>query len=764
MGFPDDYSAGTWQITNMPGTPVLAQSVIDGMHRTVQIPGNRLIDDPSCFYDFEGKPVSVPATHNGQPRVPLGYCHALWDLENGNLVTDPAGTRLYRRDQDYTGKNNVLSSWHSVENLANEYDVKAAKSSTTWDKQILFEANKITDKMTRGVRFDNRVYLRDASGKMIMSTDPDDLNKPYLIATSAPYDNEIAETAISLIRDLTIDDHSAENLMRLFATPALEPYQHLLYIMYGGGGNGKGIILNSLTQSFPHLAHSVDARRITGGKHGDGGFSQENEMGNLMGSLWAYDSEADAISLEQLTTLKRIATGDPVTAREIGRNEVKFKPQATMAIATNNPVVTTMTAASARRYVYIRMKDGRKAEDFQPLLEFVKTFGSLGFLMASCELWLHHGDEPWHDVTIGSPDDLDESQQWIVDEITDHGYAINRNNPYRPKPWETHNTCEQLGLKTTRKRIEGVLTRVLVIEDQQRFNAYLREDDKESDKNVETPDIPAPIDGQTPLMPSELGFECDYTPARADKSAIGWKKMTLNPQADTTHIPADAKAWTVVPKPGYMIIDMDVSDNTNGWQILNQQAGTYGTADFPRTWLVRTPHGGVHAYYKVPARLEGHLKDAVHNNGIPLDIRADQKGYVIGAGSHVEAGNYQLCDLPDEQIPELSDALCNWLIDNGYTDFTDANTPASTLRREDMMPQRRNSTLIGAGAPDMTPVPKGARNNTLHSWAYGRVVNYPGELPRIKQDLYNRARISGLPDTETESIWRSIMRQTNHAA
>lgn len=760
-GFPNDYSAGNWKLTVMADTPMLAQTIIDGMHRALQTPNNILIDGPACFHDFAGKPVSVPATQNGQPRVEIGYCKALWDLENGNLVTD--GERLYRRDIDYTGQNQILSSWHAVENLANEYDVKAAKSSTAWDRQMLVETNKLDQQMIKGVTFGNRAYFRTKDKKVNITEDKESLELPYLISCPTPYDPEVAETAISLVRDITVDEHSAENLMRMFANPALQPYQQLLYIMYGGGGNGKGIILNALASTFPRLARTVDVGRLTGGRHGDGGFSQENEMSSLMGALWAYDSEASTIGLEQLTALKRIATGDPVTAREIGRNEIKFRPQATMIIATNNPVITTMTAASDRRYVYVRMRDGRKAEDFQPLLKFVHTFGVAGFLMASCDLWLHHGDKPWNDVTIGSPDDLDESQQWIVDEINDHGYAANQNNPYRPKPWEIHNTCAQLGLKTTRKRIEGILTRVLVVEDEQRFNAYRHKDDNPAG-NAKTPDIPAPIDGETPLMPSELGFECDYTPARADKSAIGWKKLALNPQADTTSIPQNAQAWTVIPKQGYVIIDMDVADSTNGWDILNQQAGAYGTAGFPRTWLVRTPHGGVHAYYKVPARLAGHLKDAVHNNGIPLDIRADQKGYVIGAGSHVEAGDYKLCDLPDDKIPELSDALCNWLINHGYTDLTDNTTPVSTLRREDMMPQHRGSTLIGTGRPDMSPVPKGQRNATLHSWAYGRVIHYPGELPRIKQDLYERARISGLPDTEADSIWKSIMRQTNHAA
>lgn len=762
MGFPDDYSTGDWQITTMQDTPMLAQSVIDGMHRTMQTKNNILIDDTSSFYDYWGKPVSVPAGRNGQSRAPLGYCHALWDLETGNLITDHAGERLYRRAHDQNGSNNTLNSWYAIVNLANEYKVKGPKSSTAWDKQLLFEANKLNQKMIKGVRFPNRVYYRE-NGKVTMSDDPNKLNSPYLISCQTPYNEKITEVAIGLVRDITVDEHSAENLMRMFANPALEPFQQYLYIMYGGGGNGKGIILGSLQKSFTKLAHTVDARRITGGRRGDGGFSQENEMGNLMSALWAYDSEADSISLDQLTTLKRIATGDPVTAREIGQNEVKFRPQATMIIATNNPVVTTMTAASARRYVFVRMRDGRKAEDFQPLLEFIDTFGADGFLMASCELWRNHGDKQWKDVTIGSPDDLTEAQQWIVDEINDHGYAINQSNPYKQYTSELHDTIEQLGLKSTRKYVDGVRVRVLVVKDARRFNVYVRNDETQPDENATTPDIPAPIDGQTPLMPSELGFKCDYTPARSDKSAIGWKKMTLNPQADTSKIP-DAPAWTVVPQPGYVIIDMDVTDKATGWQTLNQQAGAYGTPDFPRTWLVRTPHGGVHAYYKVPARLEGHLKDAVHNNGIPLDIRADQKGYVIGAGSHVESGDYQLCDLPDDQIPELSDALCDWLIDHGYTDFTDASTPVSTLRREDMNPQRRSGTLIGVGEPDMSPVPKGARNNTLHSWAFGRVVHYPGELPRIKQDLYERARRSGLQDSETESIWRSIMRQTNHAA
>ncbi|MDK6989129.1 hypothetical protein QP332_24390, partial [Escherichia coli] len=73
-----------------------------------------------------------------------------------------------------------------------------------------------------------------------------------------------------------------------------------------------------------------------------------------------------------------------MTARRIQENAVSFTPRCTFIIATNNPVITTMSNAAFRRFVYIRMKDNRKPDDFLKLLEFRKTFGVAPFLMASC--------------------------------------------------------------------------------------------------------------------------------------------------------------------------------------------------------------------------------------------------------------------------------------------------------------------------------------------------------------------------------------------
>ena len=286
------------------------------------------------------------------------------------------------------------------------------------------------------------------------------------------------------------------------------------------------------------------------------------------------------------------------------------------------------------------------------------------------------------------------------------------------------------------------------------------------------------LDSQLP--PSLFGFECDYVPANADKSAFNWKKLALDPNVDTSQVPTGAKAYAVVPAPGFMVIDMDMSKTSgdDGWTALNRQVGRYGTPAFPATYLVRTPSGGLHAYYRLPEALHGRVKNAVHlktseyPDGIPVDLRVERKGYVIGAGSTVNEGDYRVCDLPgDDGIPEASAQICRWLESIGSIENTTPGLSASAPRRQppsaagttgldidrvmaDEPPVRRRS-----GRPDMTPVPEGQRNQTLHDWAYGRAVNHPDNLRQIEADLYERGQASGLKDDELATIWKSITRQ-----
>ena len=233
----------------------------------------------------------------------------------------------------------------------------------------------------------------------------------------APGNGGTAGIAHNVSLDITDGEASHSNLLRLFATPLLEPYKHLSYVLWGRGGNGKSLVLGSIGRSFPDSCAGIDAGTLLHGK----GFERQQEAHRLIGRLWAFDDDADDIRARDMTELKKISTGGTVTARLIGRNSVTFQPECTLAIATNGAFVADSSAASDRRYALIRMRDGRRAEEFAPLVGHIRDHGCLGFLMASCDLWATLGDEPRRDVTIGDPESISEEEQALVDAVCDGG-------------------------------------------------------------------------------------------------------------------------------------------------------------------------------------------------------------------------------------------------------------------------------------------------------------------------------------------------------
>jgi hypothetical protein len=377
---------------------------------------------------------------------------------------------------------------------------------------------------------------------------------------------------------------------------------------------------------------------------------------------------------------------------------------------------------------------------------------------------------------------------WLITEILanegKYGQLIASRDAYRDEFHKAvpSETMALLGLVNGTTRALGKQKRVVRVQDESRFDVYRQavKAEEVDDGSPVVPEPPLPLELDSQLPPSLFGFECDYVPANADKSAFNWKKLALDPTVDTSQVPTGAKAYAVVPAPGFMVIDMDMSKTSgdDGWTALNRQVGRYGTPAFPATYLVRTPSGGLHAYYRLPEALHGRVKNAVHlktgeyPDGIPVDLRVERKGYVIGAGSTVNEGDYRVCDLPgDDGIPEASAQICRWLESIGSIENTTPGLSASAPRRQlpaaggitgldidrvmaDEPPVRRRS-----GRPDMTPVPEGQRNQTLHDWAYGRAVNHPENLRQIEADLYERGHASGLKDNELATIWKSITRQ-----
>ena len=735
--------------------------------------------------------VTARTTKNG-PETPIihaGYQKAIWDLREGHLRWCPSEHRLYRRDtdmEDHPGERRTLNSWHPVKSIEVEYCIdRPTAQQPGYSAAIVREAQRVQwfAQVERGVRIDPCVWVR-RDGRVVQVRDEPDLAVTQTFDTRG-MSREAVQQAERICRWLTVDEKSYKNLVRMFATPWLEPFKQLSYVLSGHGGDGKSLVLSQVVLNTLGVGKVFPAFNTTQFCE-VGGFTLNREsMADAMdGMSFAYDDEAGSVSEDMLPALRALSTGTPMQARVQGGKYHTVTPSATIVLLTNQGFADSSESSDRRRFVKVEFhaNNGRSYDEYHAIELFAHEHPA-AFFALSCELWEHEGDTP-EIVNLSPARQISDEMYWLITEIEANRERFNQPVASRERyRAEFHRSIDDgvlqlLGLKNaTSKAIGPTQQRVVRVADWDRYEQYLNAVNESVITDVVAPP-PAPIEGVVET-PDVFGFACDYVRADARKVARDWKQLAGSPNVDTSQRPSDAAAYAVVPREGYVVVDMDVPDQGDtGWTVLNQQVGRYGSAAFPATYLVGTPSGGVHAYYRVPEVLAGKLKNAAHPHGMPVDLRVDGKGYVIGAGSHVESGDYRLLDVPGETgIPELSLDMCRWLTGTpGYVlddpqqpmqpvfshDGYVRETPKGSPSLAQLM--KRGGGGGGEPQPDMTPIPPGSRNNDLHAWAYGRAINHQDNLTAIELDLYQRGRASGLDDAEIRTIWGSIMRQLNQHA
>ena len=746
----------TLNIKKLAGMPHHAADVINGMQP-------RQYEGTDTFMDRDGRHIDCSNPNSNNLYAPIGYYMAAWDMRHGHITLDSTGTVVYVRDRCIDGSLRILDTWHAISSFGAEYGVPKQKRSSAWETQLLVQAMDLP-RIQRGFRLCDQVFHRVEDGSengRAGMTDYDGTSHWTIEEDPEWFKTrqgqvEATARAKELISAMTSDEHSAANLTRMFACNILEPYKHFTFVLYGEGGNGKGILLNGIRDQWPGSAVNIDLKRLAQ----NGGFTGEQEAYKLIGRSFVFDEEADVVDEKTMGVVKRISTGDTFNARQIGENANTIKATPTLVIATNNPVISDITEASHRRLVLVRMKDGQTEDDLRPLRDFIREYGMTPFLYISWLEWTS-GDKAYTDVNIGDSSDMNEVETWMRDSICINGYANTMD-----KPTGTHITKQsmnKMGLRRKSKKIDGIVRSVIVVKDETRFDAYRKGYESEMSEDAidvtPIPDVQLDISDAKQLDPNTYGFGCRFAHCGDDKKAIDWKRNTEDGGLDSDVTLSHERAYATVPDEGAMIIDLDSpknEDEPSGWELFNTAVGPYGSDEFPRTYLVKTPHDGAHAYYRIPEEWRGRIKNAAHPkwdgfaSGLPVDIRLERKGYVVGAMSIVTDGPYLLVDLPaDGEIPELTEPMLAWLRDHDYVERAKPIThDTRTLRR---LASQKDSK------PDMSVVPEGQRNTVLHDWALGRYINHPENRANIHDDLMERARISGLPESEAETIWRSIL-------
>ncbi|KOA49496.1 hypothetical protein BAAM0483_04950 [Bifidobacterium animalis subsp. animalis MCC 0483] len=776
---------GAWQFERRKGMP-----------RSVQIVYDRIQDitdtgEEGDFTDFDCREIRIPVrAGDGKRYFAAGYAEALWEFRHRRLVLErlpgDRGTVLFRRDIDEMN-GEPLDTWHAIGSIADEYNVPRTERSQAFETLFQRECRRLTTdegvplRVVHGIKFTDRAYWVDDDGRgrqnIILTDDPADpiLRMPFELDMGQEFNPHLADTADGFITWLCADDASRNNMRLLAASPFLQKYKHLSFVLAGDGGNGKGVFFGAFSKhndQTARLSCTIDAEKLAGGSRLSG-TSLEQEPAKLIGKLWAFDEDASGLDQHQTDRLKRISTGDRIDSRTLGRDVVSFNPRATLCIATNLDFVTNMDRSMRRRFAFVRLVDGRKPDE-QKMVNFrifCATSGAAGFIMASCRYWLEHPDGIVRDVQLNRAEHMSDAEEWVVAEILQHGFAVNTQNPFL-RGNDTHAVSrlkEKLGLESVRRSDKWVLKVANTAQARTRFEPFAEwvKTRFEEDGNT-TP--PEPLDPQpSSLNPDEYGFHCDYTPARPDKVAVNWKRTVEDPNVDTSRPPEDARAWACVPADGYAVLDFDMAAHEgepSGWARMCTDLGDYGSLAFPRTYLTRTPSGGVHAYYRLPQGVV--LKNAAHPQGMPIDIRTERKGYVIAPGSVTDAGRYTVAD--DAKVCELSGPMVAWLTAHGYVD-TPEPVPAavSPAPQDSALPVGPDGVIAGVDPVTgeiLTPFTRGYSDNPL-SANRGEAIrlNPPVQSPGMTHQpvlewsygLLQRAREQAWTQPEVDALVQRIL-------
>lgn len=703
-----------------------------------------------CFFDGRGHYVDMADNPDGDMYAHEGYYKAMWMALNGDVRIGEDGKQLYARIFNIEGP---TENWKPFDDVNIEFDVPRHSQKKGWTDAVRYVCQQNNLVVRHGIRIGDRAWwtTSDADRDHVEAHNVGDKYAFEMYVDPQGVTASEVEQARKWMEWLTADPHSYENLQAMWATPFLEPYKHLGYILYGKGGNGKGILLEQgLMRQYPDKAHVVKASALASSSK----FESGQEVTRLDGAWWSIDPEASEITEPMFETLKSVCTGSTLVGRNIGQNTMTVINKSTLIIATNMPVSVPRTNAFDRRLAIIRMKDGRKPDDFRHIIQFIRIHGITPFLIASCQFWENAVNnredwtDPWTDVSTGSGSDLNDVERYIVDHIV-ADRVVNVSDVRH----EFHLTQVPRRIKDKLGLIDCVHNnkRCLRVGDETRFHPYREAVEKEimEDQPEEFEVEPTENEDYKPLdevlaMPGVKVRQPEhgYRPVPAGqvktnpKAAINWKKNYENhvtPGKDDT-------IYGMVPEPGYMVIDMDAAKNggEHGWDTFNREAGP-----LPETYMVRTPHKGIHLYYHIPDAYQGLVKSASHQKGLNVDVKAEGKGYVIGAGSIINDGDYKLTD--DVPVAEATPRMMAWLAAHDYIEGA---------RMKPLVTE--TSTDARDGDPDMTPVPEGQRNDTLYRWAFGRYHNHPEERERVRMELFERGHASGLKDSELETIWRSV--------
>jgi len=171
--------------------------------------------------------------------------------------------------------------------------------------------------------------------------------------------------------------------------------EHVLFIPYGSGRNGKGVFTEAVRPLLGGLAAAADFAKVFGVKQAAQGGAASPEHARLVGVRMVTCSEIGKGAEFDLAKVKSITGGDPVEARGVySRTTIEYVPQYKLWISTNHlPPLDPDDPAAWARVRLIPFKVSFAGREDRTLAEALRAElpGILNWALEGCLAWQRDG-------------------------------------------------------------------------------------------------------------------------------------------------------------------------------------------------------------------------------------------------------------------------------------------------------------------------------------------------------------------------------------
>ena len=195
--------------------------------------------------------------------------------------------------------------------------------------------------------------------------------------------------------------------------------EHALFFLYGPGGNGKGVFVNTLAHIMGDYGIASAMDTFTASRHD----RHPTELADLAGARMVTASETEEGRAWAESRIKALTGGDPIKARFMRQDFFQYQPEfKLMFLGNHKPVLNNVDEAARRRFNIIPFTHNPTTPDQRLEDKLQAEHGLiLGWMINGCRDWQEHGLQRPAIVVEATSEYFDEQdlfQQWL-DECTE---------------------------------------------------------------------------------------------------------------------------------------------------------------------------------------------------------------------------------------------------------------------------------------------------------------------------------------------------------